>query len=299
MKKLITLLLLLVSTCVLAWPNKEITLIVPYPPGGVNDQLARIMQPDLESILKVPVQIKNMPGAANGVAINHVLGSTNDDHTFIITMDDFVLGSLYQGNKSYNNFKATNIIGTVPYVLFGGPNSSTDHFKQQIKNKQTVNVGNNGINGGAHLWGDNLTSKVKINPIFYKGSAPLITDVIAGHTEYGISSLAASYQFVQSKKLIPIMQSGKTRSLTYPDVPTANELGIKGADSSTWFGVFTRKDTSANATNRLSNIVKLIVANNSKIQEFKNSGMSLNNLTQDSANQFFVQQIQQFEQQKQ
>jgi len=299
MKKLITLLLLLVSTCALAWPNKEITLIVPYPPGGVNDQLARIMQPDLESILRVPVQIKNMPGAANGVAINHVLGTANDDHTFIITMDDFVLGPLYQGNRSYTNFKATNIIGTVPYVLFGGQNSSAEHFKQQIKNKQIVNIGNNGINGGAHLWGEQLKSKVRVNPIFYKGSAPLITDVIAGHTEYGISSLTASYQFVQSGKLRPILQSGRTRSVTYPDVPTARESGIKVADAATWFGVFTRRDTSSTATNRMSTVVKLIVANNSKIQEFKTSGMNLNNLTQDLSDQFFVQQIQQFEQQKQ
>lgn len=123
--------------------------------------------------------------------------------------------------------------------------------------------------------------------------------MIAGHTEYGISSLAASYQFVQSGKLIPIMQSGKTRSSTYPNVPTALELGFTGPTSTTWFGVFTRKDTSNQAVDKFSSAVGLIVANNKKIQEFKSTGMDIINLPSKPAEKFLNQQIQHFEQQKQ
>ena len=287
--------LTLITTTVVAWPTQDITLIVPYPPGGVNDQIARFMQPDLESILRVRVQVLNLPGAANSVAINHVLNKANDDHTFIISMDDFVVGPLYQNSTAYNNFKAVNVIGTVPYLLFGGPNASVENLRQQIQKKSTVNVGNNGINGGAYLWITNLTSPLTVNSIFYKGSTPVLTDVMAGHTEYGVSSIAASYKFVQSGKLIPVMQSGRQRSTTYPTIPTQHELGFRGPDAITWFAVFARRDTSDLAIDKFSKVTRLIISNNTHFQEFKTTGMNVTNLSAKESEAFFKQQIQYFE----
>ena len=295
MKKIIALLLTFVTATAFAWPTQDITLVVPYPPGGVNDQIARFMQPDLESILRVRVQVLNLPGAANSVAINHVLSKPNDDHTFIITMDDFIVGPLYQNNTSYNNFKAVNVVGTVPYIMFGGPNASIKNLKQQIQKKSTVNIGNNGINGGAYLWITNLKSPLAVNSIFYKGSSPVLTDVMAGHTEYGVSSIAASYKFIQAGKLIPVMQSGRTRSTTYPTVPTQNELGFSGPDAVTWFAIFTRKDTPTVVVNKFSETARLIIANNPRLQEFKTTGMNVTNLGVVESDAFFKQQIQQFE----
>jgi tripartite-type tricarboxylate transporter receptor subunit TctC len=295
MKKIIALVLTLITGSVLAWPTKDITLIVPYPPGGVNDQLARFMAPDLENILRVPVQIKNMPGAANSVAINYVITRDNDDHTFIITMDDFVLGPLYQGKHTYQNFQATNIIGRVPYVLFGSTRASTEQLRQQIQSKQTINVGDNGANGGAHLWITGLKSTVTINSIHYKGSTPVLTDVAGGHTEYGVSSIAASHQFIKDGRLIPLVTSGSQRSSVYPSVPTAREMGFRGPDSQTWFGIFARKGTTDSAIARFSDTVGLIVKNNARIQEFSNTGMNIVNLRGNRAAEFFQQEIQHFE----
>lgn len=295
MKKSIASLLLLISVSAWAWPSKDITLIVPYPPGGVNDQIARFMQPDLESILKVRVQVLNLPGAANSVAINHVMSNTNDDHTFIVSMDDFVVGPLYQNNSAYNNFKAINVIGTVPYIMFGGPVASSSKLRQQIQQKAVVNIGNNGINGGAHLWITNLKSPLTVNSIFYKGSAPILTDVMAGHTEYGVSSFAASYKFIQASKLTPVMQSGKQRSVLYPKIPTQYELGFKGPDALTWFAIFTRNDTSAVASQRFAEVARLIISNNSHIREFSISGMNVTNLGLNESDIFFKQQIRHFE----
>lgn len=291
-------LLFVIAGLAQAWPSKEITLIVPYPPGGVNDQIARYMAPDLESILRVPVQIKNMPGAANSVAINYILTRDNDDHTFMITMDDFVLGPLYQGNRSYQNFQATNIVGRVPYVLFGGPRADLKKFQKQIKSGATVNVGNNGANGGAHLWITGLQSPLVVNSIYYKGSTPVLADVTAGHTEYGVSSIAASYQFVKDSRLVPLMTSGAQRSATYPTVPTAKELGFRGPDSQTWFGIFTRKNTSAAAVARFSDVSGIIIKNNPRMQEFAVSGMNIVNLRGVQAEEFFQKEIKHFENSK-
>lgn len=298
MKTIIATLLSIVSTAVLAWPTQPITIVVPYPPGGVNDQIARFMQPDLESILKVPVIIENKPGAANAVAINHVLNHPNDDHTFVISMDDFLLGPMYQNHQTYKEFVSTNIIGTVPYMFYGGKNASLSKFKEQIKNRDTVNVGNNGVNGSAHLWTSGLVSTLKINPIFYKGASPTIADVVAGHAEYGVTSITATNKWMQSGKLTPIMQSSKSRNHLYPMVPTAQELGFKGPTAETWFAVFARKDTNALALKIFSDRARLIIANNVKIQNMRNDGMDLVNLSGIPADTFYKDQITKFEKTK-
>jgi tripartite-type tricarboxylate transporter receptor subunit TctC len=132
MKAVVGTLLGIISTAVLAWPTQPITIVVPYPPGGVNDQIARFMQSDLESILKVPVQIENKPGSANAVAMNYVLNKPDNNHTFIVSMDDFIVGPLYKDSKLYQEFKAVNVVGTVPYLLYSGSNGTLANFKKQI-----------------------------------------------------------------------------------------------------------------------------------------------------------------------
>jgi hypothetical protein len=298
MKLILGILLGIISTTVLAWPTQPITIVVPYPPGGVNDQIARFMQPDLESILKVPVVIENKPGAANAVAINYVLSKPNNDHTFIVSMDDFIIGPLYKDSKSYEEFRAINTVGTVPYLLYGNSTSTLSNFKKQIKNSNTVNVANNGVNGSAHLWLSNLKSTLKINPIFYKGATPMIADVMGGHTEYGASSIPSSYPMITSGKLIPLMQSGHKRSSTYPNVPTQYELGVKGPPTLTWFAVFTRNTTSDVASKKFAEVTRIIIANNPNIQELKNTGMDIINLGYDESELFFKQEVQKFESNK-
>lgn len=299
MKIVVGILLGIISTAVLAWPTQPITIVVPYSPGGVNDQIARFMQSDLESILKVPVHIENKPGSANAVAMNYVLNKPDNNHTFIVSMDDFIVGPLYKDSKLYQEFKAVNVVGTVPYLLYSGGNGTLANFKKQIKSNSTVNVGNNGINGGSHLWTSNLKSTLKINAISYKGSAPMITDVIAGHTEYGASSIASSYSMVKSGKLTPLMQSGSKRSATYPNVPTQYELGFKGPSAITWFAIFTRNTTSDTASKKFAEVARIIIANNPNIQEFKNTGMDISNLGYNESDLFFKQEIQHFERNKQ
>jgi tripartite-type tricarboxylate transporter receptor subunit TctC len=297
MRSFIFSLLLSVSTVCVAWPTQTITVVVPYPPGGINDQLARLFQPDLESIFRVPVQIKNLPGAGNSAAINYMM-SQNDNHTFMITMDDLISGPLAQRAQHYNNFKILTIIGQAPYMVFGSSTASIDNFKNQIKQHKTVNMANNGLNGGTYLWTTGLRSALVINPIPYKGGGPLMLDVIAGHTDYGVISLPAVHTQLQKGSAVPIMVSTRTRHPLYPSVPTYTELGFRGPDTVTWFGVFTRNDTSALASQQFSDAVRLIVSNNTGIQELSAGGLSLVNLPTRSAEQFFIRQIRQFEQQR-
>jgi tripartite-type tricarboxylate transporter receptor subunit TctC len=109
--------------------------------------------------------------------------------------------------------------------------------------------------------------------------------------------MSASYQFIQNGRLTTIIQSGQTRSTLYTQLPTARELGFKGPDAKTWFAVFARKDTSTVSIDRFGEVVKLIVANNPAIQEFKNTGMTMVNYSGNRAGRFFNQEVVQFEHQ--
>ena len=301
MKKIIFFILTLLLTSLghAAWPTKEIILIVPYPPGGMNDQIARIIQPDLESVLRVSVTVQNLPGAANAVAINHVLSKPNDNHMFIVSMDDFITGPLYQNSKSYTAFKSINIVGTVPYLKFGGRSATASKLAKQIEHGQIVNIGSNGVNSGSELWLKDLKSSLKFNTIPYKGGSQLLSDVMAGHSEYGVISITAAYPMIQNGNLIPLVQSGKNRSAAFPGVPTQAELGLSGSPAMAWFGIFTRNDTHGSASEKFSDTVRVIVAENSKFQRFKSTGMDITNLNYTESNLFFQQQIEHFEHNKQ
>ena len=280
MKKfLIGLLLALSSTfCLAAWPTKPITIIVPYPAGGCGDALGRIFQPDLESILGVPVVYKFMPGAANAVAINHVLSEENDDHTFISVGDDFVTAQYVVGTKLYEKFTPVTFWATYPALVYGNSTASLDKFKQQIKQGKTVNVGNMGVNGSYHLWTSGLKSNLTINAVPYKGSAPLLVDVLGGHVEYAVGGLMFAQQLVDDGKIKPIMVSTLNRHPLYKNVPTYRELGIKGEPFVGWQGFVARKDTSTEALEKMSLALRSVVRFNPKIQDQTKQGLILINL---------------------
>jgi tripartite-type tricarboxylate transporter receptor subunit TctC len=287
MKRVVALIFLLLPLIALAWPSKDITIVVPYAPGGVNDQLARLIAPDLESILRVPVQIKNMPGAANAVAVNHILNEKNDSHTFLFTMDDLIIG------RNYEQFRPVTIIGTVPFMVVGNSKRSVQEFKEQVRTRKLVSIANNGAQGSAAFWLSQLHTTLQINPIPYKGLAPELTDVLAGQVDYGVASVTGWHPHIQAGKLVPIMVS-TNRIPLYPNVPGFKELGIVGPSASTWFGVFARQDTDTLAVKKFSDTVRLRVKNNIKVQNLQETGMDIVNLDATASAAFISREITRF-----
>lgn len=286
--------LAIISVWASAWPTKEITIVIPYQAGGVTDQLARTMQVDLENILKVPVVIQNKPGAANMVAINHIMSKPSDDHTFLFTIDEFVSGPVFQNSTAYKNFKGVTITGVVPFLVYSTSTSNLEKFKKQLKNNTKIDIGSVGVNGGANLWISNL-QPITVNSISYKGSPQLLTDVVAGHSEYGIMSMSGSYSLIQQGKLNPIMVSSSHRNTQMPHVPTFKELNLHGDSAENWFGIVTQKETSDQAVYKFSGAVRLIVANNPEVKEFTKKGMNLVNLDPVQSDKFLEKEIARFE----
>jgi len=287
MKKLLTFVTaLLLSLSVWAWPTRPITLIVPYPPGGLVDKFARSIQKDFQDRVSFPVEVQYMPGAAIAVATTHVLGRANDNHTFIIADAGFVVGPALLGTGTYQKFQPTNVIGESPYIMF---TAGTDNrIRQQIKNKDVINVG---VANQGEIWLNNLKSPTPLNLIPYKGLAPMLNDVVPGHTEYGVLAHTGIAPYVKENQVRPTLVFADQRLPQLPTVPTASELGFSGAYTNNWYAIWTRQDTDQEAVVSMSRLVQGTV--NSEFRDLP--GLAVLNHAPQKAAQYANREIQIFE----
>ena len=258
MKKLLTFVVtMLLSLSVLAWPSKPITLIVPYPPGGLIDKFGRAIQKDFQDRVAVPVEIQYMPGAAIAVATTHVMNRANDNHTFIIAEAGFVVGPALLGTKTYQEFVPVSLIGESPYVMFTA--NKDNRISQQIRNQDTINVG---VANQGEIWLNDLKWPTTLNLIPYKGLAPMVNDVVPGHTEYGVLAYTGIGPSFTNGQVRPVMVFGDRRLPGLPTVPTANEMGFSGTYTTNWYAVWARKDTDQAAVATMSRLVQDTVSAN-------------------------------------
>ena len=287
MKKFIACLaFMLASVSCLAWPTKDITIVVPYPPGSMSDHQSRILQSEFNNMFKVNTIVKFVPGAASSIALQQVLNTENDNHTFIWVNDDWITSQIASGKHLYLQFSPLAVWGQFPMIVFGGPNYNLVKFKEQIKNKKPINVGNIGVNGHQYLWITNLKSDVTINPIPYKGLAPMTVDILGGNLEYGISNMASMTDLVKEGKVNPIMISTGNRTSMYKDVPTAKELGFEGEPMGGSLGFIARKDTDPTAFQAMSDAVRTVISNNKAFQDYSMKGITIVNMDIESSRKY-------------
>jgi tripartite-type tricarboxylate transporter receptor subunit TctC len=292
-KLLLTFVLTCFSTIASAWPTQPIKLVIPFGPGGMSDLQARIYQTELEKRVSQPVVVVYKPGGTNAVAVNHILSSDNDNHTFLITSDDFVAGSLNNNLNFHEKFVGVTILSKWPYMVFGNADSSVENFQKQIQQGKNVNIANLGINGGTDLWTANIKSKLKITGVPYKSTPNLLTDVVSGNTDYGIISVI-SFDQNSGLKIKPIMVSSEQRNTVFKDAPTYQELGFSGVFGQGWHGIVARKDTDPAAIKSFSAMINDINRTNPKIQEFSKAGVSIINLPPRESAKFLQDEIDRF-----
>lgn len=289
-RSIFAVLLFVYSTLAMAWPTKSITLIVPFAPGGFSGQLATATAADLEKSLNQNVIVKYMPGAQQAVALNHILNNENDNHTFMMSTEDLLVVSHVAKTGNHEKFVGTNLLVTYSGLMFGGPGASPEKLRQQIKEGKTVNVGNIQLNGSWHLWTVN-TEGINVNPVPYKGLAPMSVDVASGVLEYGISNMAGVWAMLQEGKLVPVMAASNQRLSWQPNVPTFRELGLKGDPAQGWNAYIARADTDPKALRAFSEAVQASTRTNAFLQGLKDRGNNVVNLGFEETNKFIAQDL--------
>jgi tripartite-type tricarboxylate transporter receptor subunit TctC len=225
------------------WPSKAMRIVVPYPPGGANDIVARALQPALSASLGQPIVIDNRGGGATQVGTDTVAKSAPDGTTFLLT--NIALGanpSLF-ARLPYDTSKdlaPISLISTVPLVLVVHPSldahTAAEFVKLAKAKPGSINYASAGNGSANHLSMEMFRAATGIDVVHvpYKGFGPAMTDLLSGQVASAFASTLASLPHVKAGKLRALGVSTAKRSAAAPDVPTIAESGVPGFDVSEW-----------------------------------------------------------------
>ena len=229
------------------FPAKPITIIVPFPPGGVTDPVARQVGQRLAENVKQPVIVDNKPGASGIIASEYVKKQPADGYTvlFAFTGSHAVNPSLYTKlpYDPQKDFQPVTLIINTPHILVvpaDSPAKSVADLVAMAKSKPAgLTFASQGIGAGGHLLGEMFKAQTKTNlsHVPYKGSAPALTDMLAGRVDLFFDAMVTSLPYVKDGKLRALAIANKTRSKLLPDVPTMAEAGLPGVEMDQWFGM--------------------------------------------------------------
>ena len=230
------------------WPNKPIRWIVPFPPGGAMDVMARALAEKSSKSLGQAVVIENKPGAGGNIGADFVARSDADGYTMMITSIGMATNKYLYPKLSYDpvkDFSPVSLIAIVPNVLVTNatqPNVKTvsDVIANAKAQPGKLTYASAGNGSSIHLAGEVFTSMAKIDMqhIPYKGSNPAVTDLLGGQVNYMFDSITSAKPHIDSGKLRPIGITTSKRSKALPNVPTIAESGLPGYEVTPWFAVF-------------------------------------------------------------
>ena len=270
MKKVLFLLVLCSGTAVAqSWPTKPIRYIVPFPPGAFNDTLARTLAADLPKSLGQPVIVENRPGGNTLIATEMAAKSPPDGYTlFGAALPFSVVQSLYKTSFDVTkDFAPITLAGVTPNLLVANPGVPFNDVKGLIAyaraNPGKLNYASTGNGTSNHLSFElfKAMTGTQVTHVPYKGSAPAVTDLIAGQVQVMFDNTPNVLPHVKAGKLRALGVSSKTRSQFAPDVPSVDEAGVPGYDVAVWFGVLTVAGTPPDIVKRLNTeMVKILTS---------------------------------------
>ncbi len=231
-----------------SWPNGPVRIIVGFPPGGGTDALARVVGQKLTTMWGQQVNVENKAGAAGLLAAEYVAQQPSDGATLLMAhINSHALGpALQPGKLRYNverDFVPIVLVGVTPNLLIahpGAPNKSVKDVVALCKAEPgKIAFGSAGPGSAQHLALEmfKLQAKVDALHIPYKGSGPLLTDLMGGQIQYCFETMTAATPHVKSGKVVAIAQTRAKRAKGHPNVPTMQEQGFEGFEATTWYGL--------------------------------------------------------------
>jgi len=255
------LLLALVAPAAAAddYPNKPVRLIIPFPPGGSNDVVGRLVANQLSEKLGHKVYVDNRGGAGGVLGTEAAAVAPPDGYTLlVVSLAHAVNPALYKLNYDpIKSFTPIAIMATGPNVLVVNPQLPVQNVKELLalaKEKPgTIDYASAGVGSFQHLGGElfKLVAGVELQHVPYKGGGPAMQDVIAGHVKVMFSSLVQTTPFIQSGQLRALGTGGAVRNPVLPDVPTIAEAGVPGYVADNWWGILAPAGTPQPIVDRL------------------------------------------------
>ena len=265
-----------------AWPSKQIRIIVPFPPGGFNDTLGRILAQDLPKTLGQPVIVENKPGGGSIIGTELAAKSAPDGYTlFIAALPFAVVQSLSKTSfEVTKDFAPITLAGVSDNMLVAHPAFPVNSVQELIKLAKDkpgrINYGSSGAGTSVHLCMElfKTMTNTSMTHIPYKGSAPVVADLIGGQVDIMFDNLPNVIQHVRGGRMKALAVSGGKRSAAAPEVPTVAEAGVPGFDVTVWFGVLAPAGTPREIIQRLNAESTKIINSVDVTDKFMKQGVS-------------------------
>jgi tripartite-type tricarboxylate transporter receptor subunit TctC len=226
------------------FPEKPITVIVPFPPGGSSDSIARVIGPKITAKLGQPWVVENRPGATGAIGAGTVKRAAPDGYTLLAaSIAVYSVNPVLQKNLAYDpsrDFDLLTVAVRAPNVLVANPNLQANNIAEMIaylkKNPGKVTFASSGGGSSDHLtaalfWQKSGTSGLHVP---YKGGAPAITDLLGGQVDVSFVNINTALPYIKAGKLKVLAVTGERRSPILPQVPTLDEAGVRGVDVYSW-----------------------------------------------------------------
>jgi tripartite-type tricarboxylate transporter receptor subunit TctC len=234
------------------YPARPITMIVPFPAGGATDTLARLLGETMRGILNQPIVIENVGGAAGTIGAGRAVRAPADGYTLSIgtSTTHMLTGGLYQlPFDLINDFDPIIKIGSEPLMIVGRKELPAKDLKELLvwlrANPGKASVGIPGVGSTGHLAGllFQRVTGTKMQAVPYRGNAPALQDLVAGHLDLQIEPASNFYEQVRAGTIKPFAITAAERIGAAPQIPTANEAGVPGYQASLWYGLWVPKGT--------------------------------------------------------
>ena len=250
-----------------AWPTRPIRLVVPFPPGGLIDNMARLVGSRLSQELGQPVVIDNKPGAGGNVGAAEVARAPADGYTLLMASPALTISPAIYKNLPYqpSQLAPVALLGRVPNVLLVNPASGIGKVQDLVGRAKAkpgqLNYASNGNGTSLHLSAElfKRRSETFITHVPYRGAAAAITALLSGEVDMMFDNLPSAIGQIQAGKLRALAVTTAQRSIALPDVPTLAEAGMEGFNVSAWFGVAAPAGLPAPVATRLADALQKVV----------------------------------------
>ena len=279
------------------WPNKPLRIVVPYPPGGSSDIIARAISQQLADTFKQSVIVENKPGA-NGNTGSDMVAKSTDGHTFLLCD----VGALAISPSVYTklpfdpskDLRGVTMLAYSPHLLVVHPSVTANNLQElvQLSRQQALNFAVSAIGSAPHLAGVAVekATQAQWNYIPYKGGAQAIGDTVGGQTQILMNGMLATLPHVQSGKLKVLGVSKATRVPLLANVPTLAEQGVKDFESGTWQGLLVPANMPEAQVQRLAAELTRIIRSPEVRERLVSQGAEVYTMTPAELGRFFTQE---------
>ena len=242
------------------FPSKPVHIVVPFPPGGGADTLARIMEPKLAGIWAQPIVVENRPGASGHIGAEFVAKSAPDGSTLLMSST----ASLTE--KNVDQFAPVSLVSASAYIVTANPGVAAANIRELIAlakaNPGKLTFGSSGTGAASHLSAELFKAMAGVDLLHvpYKGTGQALTDLLAGHVNLMFAPSQTVMPYVHAGKLKALAVTGARRSETLPDLPTVAESGLPGYEAVGWFGLLAPAATPKATVARASADVNRVLA---------------------------------------